>query len=78
MRVSRKIFSIIVVGMFVAGSILLLFANRIPTRMAPAHIVWEIRDHNPSDEFDRPGGVLIAPSGDIILSGLAGYSNMTE
>lgn len=52
-----------------AGSILLLIANRIPTRVAPAGIVWEMRDHNPNDGFDKPGGVLIAPSGDIILYG---------
>jgi hypothetical protein len=37
--------------------------------MLPGGIVWEIRDHNPSDEFDKPGGVLIDPSGDIILFG---------
>lgn len=57
------------VVLFGAGSIFLLIANRIPTRVAPAGIVWEMRDHDPSDEFDKPGGMLIAPSGDIILFG---------
>jgi outer membrane protein assembly factor BamB len=69
MRPLRKIFLLIVVVLFGAGSIFLLIANRIPTRVAPAGIVWEMRDHNPSDEFDKPGGMLIAPSGDIILFG---------
>ncbi len=58
-----------VVALFGAGGGLLVLANRIPSRKAPAGIVWEIRDHDPSDEFDKPGGVLIAPSGDIILFG---------
>ncbi|MES2922931.1 MAG: PQQ-binding-like beta-propeller repeat protein [Verrucomicrobiota bacterium] len=58
-----------VVALLGPGGILLVLANRIPSRVAPAGIVWEIRDHNPSDEFDKPGGVLIAPSGDIVLFG---------
>lgn len=69
MRPLRKIFLLIVVVLFGAGCILLLIANRIPTRVAPSDIAWEIRDHNPSDGFDKPGGVLVAPSGDIILFG---------
>ena len=69
MRPIRKIFLLIVVVLFGAGCILLLIANRTSTRVAPAGIVWEIRDHDPSDGFDKPGGVLIAPSGDIILFG---------
>ena len=60
---------LVAVGLLGAGGVLLAFANRIPSRTAPAGIVWEIRDHNPSDEFDKPGGVLIAPSGDIVLFG---------
>jgi outer membrane protein assembly factor BamB len=69
MRPLRKIFLLIVVVLFGAGSTFLFIANRIPNRAAPAGIVWEMRDHNPSDEFDKPGGMLIAPSGDIILFG---------
>jgi hypothetical protein len=56
-----------VVALLGACGVMLVLANRIPSRMAPAGIVWEIRDHDPSDEFDKPGGVLIDPSGDVIL-----------
>lgn len=69
MRPLRKIFLITAGVLLGAGSIFLLIANRIPTRVAPAGIVWEMRDHDPSDVFDKPGGVLIAPSGDIVLFG---------
>ncbi len=69
MRPLRKIFLIIVALLLGAVCTLLIIANRIPTRVAPPDIVWEIRDHEPDDGFDKPGGVLIAPSGDIILFG---------
>lgn len=48
---------------------MLVLTNRIPSRMAPAGIVWETRDHDQSDEFDKPGGVLIDRSADVILFG---------
>lgn len=69
MRPLRKILLVIAVVLLGAASTLLLIANRIPTRVAPAGIVWEMRDHNPNDGFDNPGGVLNSPSGDIILFG---------
>jgi outer membrane protein assembly factor BamB len=65
-RIAIWLFVVVLLG---AGGVLLVLANRIPSRMPPPGIVWEIRDQSPSDEFDKPGGVLIDPSGDIILFG---------
>jgi hypothetical protein len=69
MRPLQRTILIIVMVLIGAGSTLLVIANRIPTRAIPAGIVWEVRVHDPNDEFDKPGGVFMAPTGEIILLG---------
>lgn len=48
---------------------MIIIANRVPSRVTPAGILWETRYNGPANEFDRPSNVDIAPSGDVIVCG---------